>query len=131
MLHRAVLGSLERFMGILIEHHAGHLPLWINPVQAVVINVTDDQAEYAKTVAATLRSWGLRVENDLRNEKLGYRIREAQLQRIPLMIVLGNKELEGKTLSVRKHSGETTNDLTLEGFRNYLEPMLKPGGTNH
>jgi threonyl-tRNA synthetase len=131
MIHRAILGSFERFMGILIEHHAGHLPLWINPVQGVVINVTPDQEAYAKEVAATLTGWGLRVQTDLRNEKLGYKIREAQLQRVPLMLVLGNKETESRTLSVRKSSGETTNDLSLEAFKTFLEQELKPGGKTH
>ncbi len=131
MIHRAILGSVERFMGILVEHHAGHLPLWIAPVQAVLINVTDAQLDYAQTLLETLKSWGVRAGLDSRNEKLGYRIREAQLKRIPLMIVLGEKEKTAQTISVRKTTGETTNDLTIEGFRKFLEPELKPGGTHH
>lgn len=131
MIHRAILGSVERFMGILVEHHAGHLPLWIAPVQAVLINVTDSQLDYAQKVLETLKSWGIRAELDSRNEKLGYRIREAQMKKIPLMLVLGEKEKTAQTLSVRKTNGETTNDLTLDGFRKFLEPWLKPGGTNH
>ena len=131
MIHRAILGSVERFMGILVEHHAGHLPLWIAPVQAVLINVTDAQLDYAQTLLETLKSWGVRAGLDSRNEKLGYRIRDAQLQRIPLMIVLGEKEKTAQTISVRKTTGETTNDLTIEGFRKFLEPELKPGGTHH
>ncbi|NBX67833.1 MAG: threonine--tRNA ligase [Proteobacteria bacterium] len=131
MIHRAILGSVERFMGILVEHHAGHLPIWIAPVQAVLINVTDGQLEYAKEVLETLKSWGIRAELDARNEKLGYKIREAQVKKIPLMLVLGEKEKTAKTLSVRKSNGETTNDLTLDGFRTFLEPWLKPGGTTH
>ncbi len=131
MIHRAILGSVERFMGILVEHHAGHLPIWIAPVQAVLINVTDGQLEYAKEILETLKSWGIRAELDARNEKLGYKIREAQVKKIPLMLVLGEKEKTAKTLSVRKSNGETTNDLTLDGFRTFLEPWLKPGGTTH
>ncbi len=131
MIHRAILGSVERFMGILVEHHAGHLPLWIAPVQAVLINVTDAQLDYAQTLLDTLKSWGVRAGLDSRNEKLGYRIRDAQLKRIPLMIVLGEKEKTAQTISVRKTTGETTNDLTIEGFRKFLEPELKPGGTHH
>jgi threonyl-tRNA synthetase len=131
MIHRAILGSVERFMGILVEHHAGHLPLWLAPVQAVLINVTDAQLDYAQKILETLKSWGIRAELDSRNEKLGYRIREAQLKKIPLMLVLGEKEKTAQTLSVRKTNGETTNDLTLDGFRTFLEPWLKPGGTNH
>jgi threonyl-tRNA synthetase len=131
MIHRAILGSVERFMGILVEHHAGHLPLWIAPVQAVLINVTDAQLDYSQKILETLKSWGIRAELDSRNEKLGYRIREAQMKKIPLMLVLGEKEKTAQTLSVRKTNGETTNDLTLDGFRTFLEPWLKPGGTNH
>ncbi len=131
MIHRAILGSFERFMGILIEHHAGHLPLFVSPLQAVIINVTDDQAEYAQKVETELKGWGMRVERDGRNEKLGYRIREAQLKRIPLMLVLGAKEKDSQTLSVRKHTGETLNDMTLNAFKTFIEGELKPGGTNH
>ena len=131
MIHRAILGSVERFMGILVEHHAGHLPIWIAPVQAVLINVTDGQLEYAQTILETLKGLGIRAELDARNEKLGYKIREAQVKKIPLMLVLGEKEKTAQTLSVRKSNGETINDLTLDGFRKFLEPWLKPGGTNH
>jgi threonyl-tRNA synthetase len=131
MLHRAVFGSIERFMGILIEHYNGHLPVWIAPVQAVLINVMDDQLDYVRKLEADLKSWGVRVEVDNRNEKLGYRIREAQLQKVPLMLVIGQKELESGTLSVRKSSGETINDLSLEAFREFLKPLLHPGGMNH
>lgn len=132
VLHRAVLGSLERFMGILIEHHNGHFPLWISPVQVVVINVAPDFETYAEKMSAWMESWGVRVERDFRNEKLGYRIREAQLQKAPLMIVIGQKEMETNTLSVRKHTGENLNDLTQTAFREFLEPQLKPsGGKSH
>ncbi len=131
MIHRAILGSVERFMGILIEHHAGHLPIWMAPVQAVLINVTDGQLEYAQQILETLKGWGIRAKLDSRNEKLGYKIREAQVKKIPLMLVLGEKEKTAQTLSVRKSNGETTNDLSLDGFREFLGPWLKPGGTNH
>jgi len=130
VLHRAVLGSLERFMGILIEHHNGHFPVWISPTQVVVINVTPDQQAYAAGLCDWMESWGVRVERDFRNEKLGYKIREAQMQKAPLMIVLGNKEVEAGTISVRKHTGENLNDLTKEKFREFLEPQLKPSGGN-
>lgn len=128
VLHRAVLGSLERFMGILIEHHNGHFPLWISPVQAVIINVTADQETYARNLADEMQSWGVRVEKDFRNEKLGYRIREAQMQKIPLMIVLGQKEVENQTITVRKSTGENLEPMTLDRFREFLEPLLKPSG---
>ena len=107
------------------------MPIWIAPIQAVLINVTDGQLEYAQTILETLKSWGIRAELDARNEKLGYKIREAQVKKIPLMLVLGEKEKTAQTLSVRKSNGETINDLTLDGFRKFLEPWLKPGGTNH
>ncbi len=131
MIHRAILGSLERFIGILIEHHAGHFPFWIAPVQAKIINVMDDQANYSKEIHELLLQLGLRSELDLRNEKLGYKIREAQLQKIPLMIVLGAKEMETKTISVRKNNGENINNLTHEAFKEFLKPLLLTGGINH
>ncbi len=121
MLHRAEFGSLERFMGILIEHHAGHLPLWIAPLQAVIINVTEDQQAYAQTWGNRLKEKGIRVELDARNEKLGYRIREAQMKKVPLMLVIGNKELEGQTVSVRKRTGETLDAVDFDGFLRFFE----------
>ncbi len=127
MIHRAILGSVERFMGILLEHHFGRLPLWVSPVQAKVISVTIDQAEYAKEVGAALKANGLRVEVDVRHEKLGMKIREAQLDRTPLMLVIGGKEVTEKTLSLRLPSGENKNDLTMDKFLEYIKPRLIPG----
>ncbi len=121
MLHRAEFGSLERFMGILIEHTAGHIPLWIAPLQATIINVATDQEEYAKTWLTRLTEKGLRVELDARNEKLGYRIREAQVKKVPLMLVIGGKEKDSGTVSVRKRTGETTDGLDFEGFLRFFE----------
>lgn len=106
MLHRAILGSMERFIGILIEHFAGYFPLWLAPVQAVVMNITDAQAEYAATVAAELRSRGLRVETDLRNEKIGFKIREHSMQRVPYLLIVGDKEVESRTISMRTQKGK-------------------------
>jgi len=131
MIHRAILGSLERFFGILIEHHAGHLPFWLSPTQVLIFNVTDDQEDYVRLVGRTLESWGIRVELDLRNEKLGYKIREGQLRRIPIMVVVGKKEVENRVLSIRKSSGEMLNDVNLEQFRTFLESQLKSGGISH
>jgi len=131
MIHRAILGSVERFMGILVEHTAGHFPLWIAPLQAVIINVMDEQKEYCKELACALAGFGVRLESDFRNEKLGFRIREAQLKRVPLMLIIGAKELENRTLSVRKHTGETLADMTLDGFKQYFEQELNTGGKNH
>lgn len=131
MIHRAILGSFERFMGVLIEHHAGHLPIWIAPTQVMLINVTSNEEEYTKSILEKLTSWDVRARVDLRNEKMGYKIRQAQLKRIPLMLILGKQEASKKTVSVRKASGETLNDLTLEDFEKFLKPQLKPGGINH
>lgn len=131
MIHRAIFGSVERFMGILIEHYGGHFPVWLAPVQAKVINVTDEALPHAQEVLKQLHRWGVRAESDFRVEKLGYRIREAQLQRIPIMLVIGNKEAQSSTVSVRRANGETTNDLTLESLRTYMEPLLNPGGYSH
>jgi len=124
MIHRAILGSLERFMGILIEHHGGHFPVWLAPTQAVVINVTPDQEKYAKDVAQSLDQAGVRVELDCRNEKLGYKIREAQLAKAPFMVILGAKEAETSTLSVRRNSGENLNQLPLSEFLEILRPLM-------
>jgi threonyl-tRNA synthetase len=116
MLHRAVLGSLERFIGILIEHYAGALPVWLAPVQAVVLNITDRQADYAREVAKVLTEKGFRVDFDLRNEKIGFKIREHTLQRIPFLLVVGDREVEERTLAVRDRKGKDLGTLTVEDF---------------
>ena len=105
MLHRAILGSLERFIGMLIEHHAGAMPLWLAPVHAVVLNITDSQADYAASVAAEMRAAGLRIETDLRNEKITYKIREHSLQKLPYQIIVGDKEVQANRVAVRSRSG--------------------------
>ena len=114
MLHRAILGSLERFIGILLEHYEGKLPLWLAPVQAVVLNITDRQADYARTVEKALRDAGLRAEADLRNEKIGFKIREHTLQRVPYLLVVGDREMENQTVAVRTLAGEDLGALPLE-----------------
>ncbi len=114
MLHRAILGSLERFIGILLEHYEGKLPLWLAPVQAVVLNITDRQADYARTVEKALRDAGLRAEADLRNEKIGFKIREHTLQRVPYLLVVGDRETENQTVAVRTLAGEDLGALPLE-----------------
>jgi threonyl-tRNA synthetase len=106
MLHRAMFGSLERFIGILIEHHEGKLPLWLAPVQVVVIGITERQAKYCLEMAENLKNQGVRVEVDLRNEKLGYKIREHTIKRVPFLLVAGDKEVEGRTLAVRTRGGK-------------------------
>ena len=106
MLHRAILGSLERFIGVMLEHYAGSLPAWLAPVQAVVLTITDRQAEYAVSVAESLKKQGFRVETDLRNEKIGFKIREHTLQRVPYLLVVGDNEVADHTVAVRTRSGE-------------------------
>jgi len=113
MLHRAILGSLERFIGILIEHYAGALPLWLAPVQAVVLNITDRQADYVREVAKALRDKGFRVDSDLRNEKIGFKIREHTLQKVPYLLVVGDREVEQRTLAVRDRKGKDLGTVVL------------------
>jgi threonyl-tRNA synthetase len=116
MLHRAIVGSMERFIGILIEHHAGQLPVWLAPVQAVVLNITDAQAEYAESVRKALANQGFRVEADLRNEKIGYKIREHTLQRVPYLLVAGDREKEQNLIAVRTRGGEDLGSMTVADF---------------
>ena len=116
MLHRAILGSMERFLGILIENHAGKFPTWLAPVQAVVMNITDGQAEYVAKAAEFLRNQGLRVETELRNEKVGFKIREHTLQRVPYLLVAGDRESGSNTLAVRTRNGQDLGAMSLEAI---------------
>ncbi len=125
MLHRAILGSIERFIGILIEQHEGKFPLWLAPVQAVLINITDKQATYTQEVEKTLKNQGLRVISDLRNEKIGFKIREHTLRRTPYLLVVGDRELENKEISVRSQSGEDLGSMTLDRFTSLVEKQLE------
>jgi threonyl-tRNA synthetase len=125
MLHRALMGSLERFFGCLVEHYAGAFPLWLAPVQAILLPITDQHQEYADEVAKKLTNNGFRVEKDLRNEKIGFKIREAQLQKIPYMIVLGEKEAENKTLAVRKRRSKETRTINIDTFIEEMNAQVK------
>jgi threonyl-tRNA synthetase len=116
MLHRAIVGSLERFIGIMVEETAGALPTWLAPVQVMVLNITDAQAEYARTVAKTLQNQGFRVENDLRNEKITYKIREHSMQKLPYLIVIGDKEMASGAVAVRARGGQDLGVMSLENF---------------
>ena len=116
MLHRAIVGSLERFIGILIEEHAGALPTWLAPVQVSVLNITDSQAEYCGEIAKTLRNQGLRVETDLRNEKITYKIREHSMQKVPFILVAGDKEKEAGTVAVRARGNKDLGVMSLQAF---------------
>ena len=121
MLHRAILGSFERFIGILIEHYAGSLPVWLAPVQVMVISLTEKQAEFAGKMAETLKIQGFRAEADLRNETIGLKIREHAMQRVPYIIVIGARELENNTVAVRTRAGEDLGGMTLDAFMEHLK----------
>ncbi len=116
MIHRALMGSLERFIGILIEHYAGVFPLWFAPTQARIMNITDDQAGYCEEVYRKLRKAGVRIEKDLRNEKLNYKIREAQMAKIPYMLIIGDKEKDNNTVTVRLRNGKNIADIPIDHF---------------
>lgn len=116
MIHRALMGSLERFIGVLIEHYAGAFPLWLAPEQARVMNITDDQGEYCERVYAQLRAQGVRIEKDVRNEKLNYKIREAQLMKVPYMLIVGDREKDEGTVTVRRRDGQNLPAMTPEAF---------------
>jgi threonyl-tRNA synthetase len=121
MLHRAIVGSMERFIGILIEHHAGAFPLWLAPQQVVVLNITERQAQYAADVKNKLVNQGFRVISDLRNEKISYKIREHSLQKLPYQVVVGDKEMQAGTVAVRTRSGEDLGAMSLEAFTARLQ----------
>jgi threonyl-tRNA synthetase len=128
MLHQAIFGSLERFLGILIEHHAGRLPTWVSPVQAVVMSITDRQADYVGRVTETLRNQGFRVESDLRNEKVGFKIREHTLQRVPYLLVAGDREVEANSLAVRTRNGKDLGVMSIETFAAGLDREIASRG---
>jgi threonyl-tRNA synthetase len=120
MLHRAILGSLERFMGILLEHFAGKLPVWLAPTQAVVMNITDKQADFVAEITQELKKHGVRAKSDLRNEKIGFKIREHTIEHVPYLLVIGDREVESRTISVRTQDG---NDLGVMSVAKYVALM--------
>jgi threonyl-tRNA synthetase len=121
MLHRAIVGSMERFLGILIEHHAGAFPVWLAPVQVVVMNITERQADYATLVKNSLAAQGFRAIEDLRNEKISYKIREHSLQKLPYQLVVGDKEMQANTVAVRMRGGEDLGAMSLDAFAARLQ----------
>lgn len=121
MLHRAILGSLERFMGILLEHHAGKMPVWLSPVQAVIMNITDKQAEFAQEVTKELKKHGLRVKSDLRNEKIGFKIREHTIEHVPYLLVVGDREVDSRSVSVRTQDGTDLGSMSVSQFVDKLQ----------
>ena len=130
MLHRAVLGSMERFIGILIEEYAGSFPAWLAPVQVVVASITEKQSEYAQNIAETLKNQGFRSETDLRNETIGLKIREQAMQRVPYQLILGAREAENNTVAVRTRDGEDLGAMTLDAFVSRLEEDIACHGRN-
>lgn len=128
MLHRAILGSLERFIGILLEQYAGKLPVWLAPIQAVVLNITDRQAQYADEIATFFKKQGLRVKSDLRNEKIGFKIREHTLQCVPYLLVVGDRELEIRTVSVRTQQGADLGSLSWDACKNLIDEAIARKG---
>jgi len=128
MLHRAILGSLERFIGILIENYAGKMPVWLAPVQAVVLNITDRQDERCKEIAESLENQDFRVDLDLRNEKIGFKIRHHTLSRVPFLLVIGDREVEEGTIAVRTREGEDLGSMTVEAFAQHLESEIARRG---
>ena len=128
MLHRAILGSFERFIGILIEHYAGFMPPWLTPIQACVMNITDSQAEACESVVAKLKENGLRAISDLRNEKIGFKIRERTLERIPYLLVLGDREVEEGTVNVRTRSGTNLGTMSIDAFVDLVKAAVAERG---
>ena len=127
MIHRALMGSLERFFGVLVEHYAGAFPVWLAPVQARIMNITDAQLEYGEQVFAALRKAGVRVEKDIRNEKLNYKIREAQLKKIPYMLIIGDKEMEQSQVTVRQRDGKNLPPMSIEDFAAMIDEENRKG----
>ena len=125
MIHRAILGSLERFIGILIEHYAGSMPLWLSPSQAVLLNITDAQSAFVSETELKLRDAGLRVDTDLRNEKIGYKIREHTMQRVPYLLVVGDREVESDAVAVRTREGEDLGSMSVDDFLKMAHERIK------
>jgi len=125
MIHRVILGAIERFMGVLIEHFGGAFPFWLAPVQMVVLPIAERHHEYGEEVYQMIKARDFRVENDFRNEKLGYRIREAQLNKIPYMLVVGDREAESRGVSPRTREGKDLQCMALETFLTSIEPECK------
>jgi len=128
MLHRAILGSIERFIGILIEEFAGSLPVWLAPIQAVVMNITDRQAAFVGELEEILKKQGVRVKSDLRNEKIGFKIREHTMQRVPYLLVAGDREVEANTVAVRTRGGKDLGSLPIQAFTDRITAEIASRG---
>ena len=128
MLHRAILGSFERFIGILIEHFAGAMPAWLAPQQAVILNITDSHAEYCQKIEKTLKNRGFRADSDLRNEKIGFKIREHTIQKVPYMLIVGDKEVQNETVTVRSRAGDDLGNMSVTEFSDMLAADIERRG---
>jgi threonyl-tRNA synthetase len=126
MLHRAMFGSLERFTGIMIEHYAGHLPLWLSPLQAVIATITSDADDYAREAIAAAGRVGLRIEGDLRNEKINYKVREHSLAKVPVLLVIGKKEAAERSVSIRRLGSEKQQTMPLDAALSALAQEAVP-----
>jgi threonyl-tRNA synthetase len=131
MVHRALMGSLERFFGILIEHYAGAFPLWLAPVQVKVLTIAERHYDYAVSVAERLRSEMIRVETDIENEKIGYKIRNATIMKVPYLIIIGDKEAMEKKVTIRKRTGENIGPFTADEFIEMLKEKIKKKSLEH
>jgi threonyl-tRNA synthetase len=125
MIHRALLGSIERFFGMLIEHYAGAFPVWLAPVQAKVMSITDSQIDYAKTVRDRLLAAGIRTELDSRSEKIGFKIREAAMEKVPYILVVGDKEVQQNMVAVRERGGKDLGAMSLDEFMNNVQKLIQ------
>jgi threonyl-tRNA synthetase len=125
MLHRAIVGSLERFIGILIENHAGAMPAWLAPVQVTVASITEAQADYAQSVAKMLQRHGFRAESDLRNDKISFKIRELSLQKLPFILVVGDKEKAANQVAVRAYGGKDLGVMSVDAFVAHLGQVVE------
>ena len=125
VIHRAIFGSIDRFFGILIEHFAGAFPIWLAPTHVQIVPVSSVHLDYALNVQSVLRDQGIRVKIDQRNEKLGYKIREAQLQKVPYMLILGDKEASDGTVNVRKFGSQKTECLSIESFALFIKQQIE------
>jgi threonyl-tRNA synthetase len=130
MLHRAIFGSLERFMAILIEHHAGNLPLWLAPVQVKILTITSDADEYATEIEATLRAAGLRAETDLRNEKISYKVREHSVAKVPVQFAVGQREVENRSVAIRRLGSRKQEVMSLEDAITALKSEIENRGSS-
>ena len=125
MLHRAIVGSMERFIGILVEHYAGLMPVWLSPIQVVVLNIADAHSNYSKEIVEILKKSDIRCNSDLRNEKITYKIREHSIQKVPYLIVIGDREVEKRHVTVRTQKGEDLGSMLIDDFIKHLSIDIK------